>query len=152
MSGTDEELAEFAALSAKVADKQASDAERARWRELRAKLAPPLRPPPGRKQRAHARMQHKLRVTYAPISEMTVTFTDEIGGGGLRLRSQRHYDVGAELALRLDLGGAGAPPVVALGRVAWSRREGGHFTLGIELPSLKPEDRERLEAFAHAAR
>jgi hypothetical protein len=150
MGGTDEELREFGALSAKVASKQASDIELARWRELRAKLAPPPKAPMGGTQRKHVRKVGKLRVAYTPISEMTVTFTDEIGGGGIRFRAPRHFELGTELALNLELGGPTGPHVFAVGRVVWSRREGGHFAIGVALPSLKPEERERLEAFAHA--
>jgi hypothetical protein len=81
---------------------------------------------------------------------MTVTFTDEIGGGGFRLRAPRHFDVGTELALRLEVGGPHGAHLFTVGRVVWSKREGGHFAIGVELPSLRPEERERLEAFAHA--
>ena len=58
---------EFALLSSRIASKEATDAERARWRELRAKLAPPPSPPPlkaGAKVREHARAIKKLRFSY----------------------------------------------------------------------------------------
>src|SRR4051794_35578643 len=100
-------MAEFVALSAKVSTEKATTEERTRWRELRAKLAGPPPLPSGlssgAKRRAHARTSRKLRVAYAPVREMHVTFTDELGGGGLRITAQRHLDVGELLMLRLAI-------------------------------------------------
>jgi hypothetical protein len=143
--------AEFLALSAKVSDKSATDAERARWRELRAQLAPhrPVAPQPGQIPRAHARSGQKLRVHWAAVPEMIVSFTDEVGGGGLRFRAPRHYDPGTLLVLRLDVA---QPPSAALtvsARVVWSRREGGHYAVGVEFVDLSPADAERIEALVH---
>ena len=140
-------MSEFLALSAKVAEKTATDEERARWRELRSQLsaapsAPP--PPPGGKERAHPRSGHKLRVHYAALADMQVTFTDEVGGGGLRLRANRHLEPGTPLVLRLDA--AGLEPITVEARVVWSRREGGHFAVGVEFIDLPPAHAERLDA------
>jgi hypothetical protein len=146
----DERMAEFLALSAKVSDKTASDDERARWRQLRAELAAvkaaPIPPPPGKTVRAHEREKRKLRVHYAAIPEMTVTFTDEVGGGGLRLRAQKHLEPGTLLVLRIDVAGEQAAPLTVDARVVWSRREGGHFSVGVEFVDLPAADSERLEA------
>lgn len=148
------ELDEFTQLSAKVAQRTASVDERARWRELRNKLVKPAQAPPtpSDQPRAHARMKRKLRVGYMPVKQITVTFTDEVGTGGLRLVMPQHLDTGALLMLRLELAGPGeAEALLAAGRVAWSRREGGHFLVGVEFVGLRPEERERVEAFTHAA-
>jgi Tfp pilus assembly protein PilZ len=147
-------MAEFLALSAKVSDKTASDEERTRWRELRALLLPsaPKPPEPGQKPRAHPRKSRKLRVSFAAVTDMTVTFTDEVGGGGLRLRSQKHLEPGTELVLRVDLAGEpSAAPLTVAGRVVWSRREGGHFAIGVEFVDLPPGEAERLEALLHGS-
>ena len=148
--GPDRE-AEFRALSAKVSEKTATEEERVRWRALRAELAasrPPPPPPPGLTLRAHPRATRKLRVQFAAVSELMVSFTDEVGGGGLRLRAQKHLEPGTELVVRLDV--AEGQPVHAGARVVWSRREGGHFAIGVELVDLTPADAERLEALTHA--
>ncbi len=145
----EDKLAEFRSLSTKVSDKTATDEERARWRTLRAELARPAPPlPAGQVPRAHPRACRKLRVSYAPVSELTVTFSDEIGVGGLRLRVPRHLEPGTLLVLRLDVPNA-APSLTVEARVVWSRREGGHFTVGVELPNLPPGEAERLEALLH---
>jgi hypothetical protein len=151
--GTPEEVAEFAALSAKVSDKQATEEERVRWRELRTRLAGPPPPPSHLKpapQRAHARVTRKLKLAYVPVKTMTVTFSDEVGGGGLRFIVHDHVDVGTTLVMRLELAGADAEPLATLARVAWVKREGNHYQVGVEFVGLKPEDRERVEAYAHA--
>lgn len=160
--GSREELAEFAELSAKVAAKAASPEERERWRVLRGRLAgPPPLPPQSLRSaapvRAHARQaiegSRKLRIGFAQAKELHITFADEIGAGGLRVTVHELLEVGAPLLLRLEVGGPTDPePLVTLGRVIRCRREGGHFLCGLELPGLRPEERERLEAYAHAGR
>ena len=147
---SDDLTAEFLALSAKVSDKSATDDERARWRELRAQLAPHAAKPvqPGQTPRSHPRAGKKLRVHYAAVPEMTVSFTDEVGGGGLRLRAQRHYDPGTLLVLHVDVAQPPSTAITVEARVVWSRREGGHFAVGVEFVDLSPVDAERLEALA----
>lgn len=154
--GRDEELAEFRALSAKVATGEASEAEMQRWRELRNVLAgpppPPARTPPA-KPRAHARLARKVRVLYQPVKAMGVTFTEEVSAGGLRLNVAEMLEVGAALLVRLELAGPGDPDAVtSLARVVWCKREGGHYAVGLELVGLQPHERERLEANAHTSR
>jgi hypothetical protein len=142
-------MAEFLALSAKVSDKTATDAEKARWRELRTALQPPKpKPPlPGQKPREHPRASHKLKLHYALVPEMTVAFSDELGGGGLRLRAQKHLDPGTPMVLRIDLENGHALTVEA--NVVWCKREGGHFAVGVEFRDLPSAEAERLEALLH---
>lgn len=154
-----EELAEFAALSAKVAEKTATPVERERWRVLRGMLAGPPPPPPASVRppspaRAHARAPvaatRKLRVAYASMKELHVSFAEEVSAGGLRVTVHDHLEVGTELVLRLALAGPSDPePLTTVARVAWCRREGGHFQCGLELFALRPEERERLDAYGH---
>jgi len=143
--------AEFARLSARIADKQATDAERARWRELRTQLAPPPSPPPlkqGAKPREHARATKKLRFAYTAEKAMPIGFSDEISPGGLRLTLHHHVDVGASFLFRLQLLGPQDPePLTVIGRVAWVKREGNHFQVGIEFTGLRPDEKERIEAW-----
>ncbi len=142
------ELEEFQALSAKVSDKTASDEERARWRELRKRLAPPpmVSPPPPLLPRQHARQERKIKVALAPVRALFATFTEEISPGGMRVRVPSLLEPGTSLVLRLELGEPG--PLVVAGRVAWCRRDGGHFEAGVELVGLREDERERIEAYA----
>jgi hypothetical protein len=152
----DEELLEFRALSAKVAAELADETELQRWRELRNALAgPPPIPPrtPPAMPRAHARVARKVRVLYQPVRSMGVAFTEEVSAGGLRLNVPEMLEVGVALLVRLELAGAGDPDAVtSLARVVWCQREGGHYTVGLELVGLQPHERERLEAHAHTNR
>jgi hypothetical protein len=134
----DPRLSEFLALSAKVSDKTASEEERARWRTLRAELAAP--------ERAHPRARRKLRVHWAAVAEMALTFTDDVGGGGLRFRAHKHLEPGTVLVLHLDSPTESSAALTLQARVVWSRREGGHFAVGVELPDLPPDAAERLKA------
>jgi hypothetical protein len=149
----DQKLTEFLSLSAKVSAKTATDEERGRWRALRAELAAhqhaPPPPLPGQTPRAHSRAKRKLRVHYAPVPEMAVTFIDEVGGGGLRLKVHKPMEPGTPLILHIDLANEKAQPLTLEARVIWSRREGGHFAVGVEFVNLAPAEAERLEALLH---
>jgi hypothetical protein len=142
-----EEMTEFQALSVKVSAKSATDAERARWRELRALLARPQPvPPPPQVARQHARAQKKLKVEFVPLTSMHATFTEEVSPGGLKVRVQGHVDSGAMMVVRLELGEPG--PLTLTARVAWCKRDGGHYFAGLEFVGLRDDERERIEAWA----
>lgn len=146
MAGTDE-LVEFQALSLKVSERTATNEERARWRELRVRLAPPPPPPaPPKQPRKEVRSQRKLKVAFAPLTALHATFTEEVSAGGVRLRVQGHLEPGTPMVLRLELGPPG--PLTLTAHVAWCRRDdGGHFWAGIDFDGLRDEERERLEAW-----
>ncbi|HXU72808.1 MAG TPA: PilZ domain-containing protein [Polyangia bacterium] len=145
--GSPDELAEFQALSLKVSAKTANEAERARWRELRTRLAKPQPPPPPPQvARQHSRAQRKLKVELAPVATMHATFTEEVSPGGLKLRVPGPLDTGALMVVRLELGEPG--PLTLSARVAWCRRDGGHYLAGLELIGLRDDERERIEAWA----
>jgi len=148
----DDELAEFQTLSVKVSSKTATEAERARWRELRKHLAPPSPPAPppiGGLPRLHARAQKKLKVEYAPVTALQTTFTEEVSPGGIKLRVSALLEPGARLIVRLQLGEPG--PLVVSARVAWCRRDAGHYIAGLEFVGLRDEERERIEAWSLSA-
>ena len=144
-------MAEFQALSLKVSEKTATEPERARWRELRLKLARPQPPPPPPPQveRQHARSQKKLKVEYTPIGAMQATFTEEVSPGGIKLRVHGLLEIGTPMVVRLELGEPG--PLVLSARVAWCRRDGGHYFAGLELVGLRDDERERIEAWTALA-
>jgi hypothetical protein len=145
-----DELAEFQALSLKVSEKTADEAERARWRELRTLLAqsPPVLPP-SQVARQHGRAPKKLKVELAPVSALHATFTEEVSPGGLKLRLQTSLEAGTELVVRLELGEPG--PLTLSARVAWCRRDGGHYLAGLEFIDLRIDERERIEAWTAGA-
>lgn len=143
-------MAEFQALSLKVSDKTATEPERARWRELRTRLARSQPPPlPPQVARQHARTQKKLKVEYAPLTSMHATFTEEISPGGIKLRVPGLIEVGTPMVVRLELGEPG--PLTLSARVAWCKRDGGHYFAGLELVGLRDDERERIEAWAALA-
>jgi len=58
-------------------------------------------------------------------------------------------DTGALMVVRLELGGPG--PLTLTGRVAWCKRDGGHYLAGLEFVGLRDDERERIEAWAALA-
>jgi hypothetical protein len=50
------------------------------------------------------------------------------------------------MVVRLELGEPG--PLTLSARVAWCRRDGGHYLAGLELIGLRDDERERIEAWA----
>ena len=141
-----DELAEFQALSRKVSDKTASDDERSRWRELRSRLVKPLPPPePSSIQRREGRHARKLKVALAPVEMMHATFSDDVSPSGVRVRVPTMLSEGAEVVLRLELD----EPMTVAARVAWCKRDGGHFMAGLEFVALRADERERVEAWLH---
>jgi hypothetical protein len=145
-----DDMAEFQALSVKVSAKTATEPERARWRELRALLAKPQQPPPPPQiARQHARAQKKLKVEFAPLTSMHATFTEEVSPGGIKVRVQGHVDTGAMMVVRLELGEPG--PLTLSARVAWCKRDAGHYFAGLEFIGLRDDERERIEAWAALA-
>jgi plasmid stabilization system protein ParE len=148
----DAKQAEFMLLSAKVSAKSATEEERARWRELRTELAKPALPPqPGQTARAHPRTAaRKLRVHYATVAELAITFSDDFGSGGLRFRTHKHIEPGMTMVVHLDVPNMPAvPPLTLEAKVVWSKREGGHYLVGVELVNLPPAEAERLAALLH---
>lgn len=141
-------MAEFTALSSKIAGGSADEHQKGRWRELRVRLtgraATDGAPPLTRKTRKDPRATAKLKVGYTPVSELSVTFADNISAGGLQLTVQRHIGVGELVLLHLDLD---VSPVILLSRVVWSNREGGHFRVGVEFLALGAREREQIDAF-----
>ena len=143
-------MAEFQALSLKVSDKTATEPERGRWRELRMRLARPQPPPPPPQvARLHARTQKKLKVEYAPLTSMHATFTEEISPGGIKVRVPGLVEIGTPMVVRLELGEPG--PLTLSARVAWCKRDGGHYFAGLELVGLRDDERERIEAWTALA-
>jgi Tfp pilus assembly protein PilZ len=145
-----EELAEFQALSLKVSDRTATAAELARWRELRTLLAKPIPTPmPSQIPRQHARAARKLKVGFAPLSALHATFTEEISPGGIKIRVPGLIETGVSVVLRLELGEPG--PLTVTARVAWCRRDGGHYLAGLEFVGLRDDERDRIEAWSQVS-
>ncbi len=139
-------MAEFQALSLKVSERTANAAEKTRWRELRTRLARSVPPPlPPQLPRQHERAQKKLKVELAPVSSLHATFTEEVSAGGIKLRVPGHLESGTMMVVRLELGEPG--PLTLSARVAWCKRDGGHYLAGLELVGLRDDERERIEAW-----
>jgi hypothetical protein len=148
VAGLGDELSEFQALSRKVSDKTATDEERMRWRELRSLLVKPLAPAESSSVVARRELRHtrKLKVELAPVEAMHATFSDDVSSRGVRVRVSTMLHEGAAVVMRLELD----EPMTVTARVAWCKRDGGHFVAGLEFEGLRAEERERLEAWLHA--
>ena len=99
--------------------------------------------------RQHARAQKKLKVGFAPLTALHATFTEEVSPGGIKVRVQGHVDTGALMVVRLELGPPG--PLTLTARVAWCKRDAGHYFAGLEFVDLRDDEKERIEAWTALA-
>jgi hypothetical protein len=96
--------------------------------------------------RQHARTStRKLKVAIAPVTTLHATFTEEVSPGGLKLKLPMNVEPGAPMVVRLELGLPG--PLLVNARVAWCRRDGGHYLVGLSFVGLRDDERERIEAW-----
>ena len=93
-------------------------------------------------------MRHtrKLKVEFAPVDALHSTFSDDVSSSGVKVRVQTMLQEGAAVVLRLELD----VPLTVAARVAWCKRDGGHFLAGLEFEALRPDERERVEAWLSA--
>jgi hypothetical protein len=113
----------------------------------------PLSVPPsgalGANARQHVRSStRKLKVAVAPVTVLHATFTEEVSPGGLKLKLPNNVEPGASMVVRLELGLPG--PLLVNARVAWCRRDGGHYLVGLSFVGLRDDERERIEAWTTA--
>jgi hypothetical protein len=111
-----------------------------------APLSVPSSGPLGLNARQHPRAStRKLKVAIAPVSTLHATFTEEVSPGGLKLKLPMNVEPGAAMVVRLDVGLPG--PLLVNARVAWCRRDGGHYLVGLSFVGLRDDERERIEAW-----
>jgi hypothetical protein len=97
-------------------------------------------------ERQHARTStRKLKVAITPVTTLHSTFTEEVSPGGVKLKLPMHVEPGAPMIVRLELGLPG--PLLVNAKVAWCRRDGGHFLVGLSFVGLRDDERERIEAW-----
>jgi hypothetical protein len=145
------EAAELNAIARKVAANTATDEERLRWREMSPRVRKlPSETQPGLGPRGSERVQKKLRVGYSRVADLKITFTSDLGAGGLRVRSPQLLPDGTQLVLQLHVGESGEEPITVIGKVAWSKRSGNGFDVGVEFVELSAEQKERIEAYIQA--
>lgn len=90
--------------------------------------------------REHDRVPYAVEVEFRTASSFLVAYSVNMSRGGLFLETEHDVPLGAEIALRLSVPGAG--PVALLGMVAWRRgRESGDGPpgLGVEFVDLGPD-------------
>jgi hypothetical protein len=104
-----------------------------------------LPPPPPALPRRELRHSRKLKVEFAPVEALHATFSDDVSASGVRVRVPTMLAEGTAVVLRLELD----VPLTVAARVAWCRRDGGHFLAGFEFEGLRAEERERVEAWLH---
>jgi hypothetical protein len=111
-----------------------------------APLSVPASGPNAVNARQHARAStRKLKVAIAPVTALHATFTEEVSPGGLKLKLPMNVEPGAAMVVRLDVGLPG--PLLVNARVAWCRRDGGHYLVGLSFVGLRDDERERIETW-----
>lgn len=129
------------------------------WHTLPVMPSAPLVPisGPGEEHRRFPRYNIALDVLFGPIqgqatrpddAQLIRTVTVNVSLGGACVYSNVRFPIGTQLICRM-LPGRQAPPVEAVGVVAWfhgSSQDGRGYKLGIEFTSVPPETRKALQA------
>jgi uncharacterized protein (TIGR02266 family) len=100
-----------------------------------------------RERRKERRAPARIEVRFTAGSEAAAAlraYSLNFSVGGLCLRTEKTYPIGAELKLSLKLEKSN---VELTGVVAWERRG----AIGVRFVNLRPEDRERLERLVSSA-
>lgn len=96
----------------------------------------------GADRRTQERVPARVEVRFTEANQAARAlraFSINVSSGGLCLRTQRRYEIGATLQLTLNVAGEEYP---LAGIVAWVR-EGA---VGVRFVNLTPDDRSRIEA------
>lgn len=96
----------------------------------------------GTERRTQERVPARVEVRFTEANQAARAlraFSVNVSSGGLCLRTQRRYEIGATLQLTLNVAGEA---YALAGVVAWVR-EGA---VGVRFVNLSPDDRTRIEA------
>lgn len=103
---------------------------------------------PGTDRRAYERIPARIEVHFRERQDAARSlraYSANFSAGGLCILTRRRYEVGARLALQLEVDGQG---YTLSGAVAWVR--GG--AVGIRFENVSNEDRNRLNTLAQSLR
>ena len=106
----------------------------------------------GAERRKYARLRASI-VEYCPIERSTVremTFTENLGGGGICFLASERLQEGTLLSLKIYLSNM-SQPISAKGKVAWIQnssfldsRKSQNYDLGVEFIEIDEEDRKKI--------
>ncbi|MEW5723498.1 MAG: TIGR02266 family protein [Thermodesulfobacteriota bacterium] len=90
-----------------------------------------------------------IKVRFNTRDEFFKSYTVNVGGGVLFVRTEASLDEGAEVEIEFNLPGD-KKAIKTSGRVAW-RQSGSERGLGVQLTGLDPADKDRLAAYVRRA-
>lgn len=107
-------------------------------------------------RRKFVRLNAKVKVKYRVLKkdQAQESFTKDLGGGGIRLYLDEKLAVATPLALEIEIPGE-VRPILAEGRVAWSKDLGGEgmrnrFDAGIAFTKIDPMDQGKILKYVYA--
>jgi hypothetical protein len=105
--------------------------------------------------RRHRRFPLRLPVRFALDGESTPlrgdAETEDLGAGGMSLRTTRTFPEGARVTVVLEPGD-GADAIELAGHVVWTRKGDGVSGVGVQFDRLADEDRRRLRRLLRAVK
>lgn len=87
--------------------------------------------------REHQRIPYSVQVQFRTASSFLVAYSVNLSRGGIFLEAEHVFDVGTEVSLQFAVPGAG--PLIARGRVTWTRAAGdpaGPPGMGVEFDDV----------------
>ena len=100
-------------------------------------------------KRRSGRVAKKLEICFGSYSEFIETYTENIGMGGLFVRTEDPSKIGDQVYLQFNLPGTDHI-IQCEGEVKWLKKQGQHYLgMGISFSSLRHEDKAFIDNYVH---
>jgi hypothetical protein len=88
-------------------------------------------------------IKYKLLAGDASQGEAVITNVKDLGGGGVGLKIKKEVPVGSPIELKINFPGLSAP-LTASGKIAWIKRTGIMFEVGVQFITLDDAFRKAI--------
>ena len=100
-------------------------------------------------KRQFDRVAKKLEICFGSYYEFIEAYTENIGMGGLFVRTEEPAKIGDQLYLQFNLPGT-EHSIQCEGEVKWLKKQGQRYLgMGISFLSLRHEDKDLIDHYVH---
>lgn len=117
-------------------------------------MAKKEKPPEEVKPREHDRIPLEVPVDWSVqgSGDLIISSTDDVGGGGVQIRTLSPPKVGTRMKLEFVLGGPGSEHISVPGEVAWVRQDAEFQGMGVRFTSEGDKEMDKLRALLQRIR